>query len=29
MLEEDLADLDFTRILRLCVIHDLGEAIHG
>ncbi|CAB3903888.1 hypothetical protein LMG26846_04651 [Achromobacter insuavis] len=29
MLEEGLADLDFARILRLCVVHDLGEAIHG
>ncbi|CAB3661166.1 hypothetical protein LMG1866_00557 [Achromobacter ruhlandii] len=29
MLEEGLADLDFARVLRLCVVHDLGEAIHG
>ncbi|CAB3947296.1 hypothetical protein LMG7053_02361 [Achromobacter ruhlandii] len=28
MLEEGLADLDFARVLRLCVVHDLGEAIH-
>lgn len=29
MLEEGLTGLDFARILKLCVIHDLGEAIHG
>lgn len=29
LLEEQLPDLDFARILKLCVIHDLGEAIHG
>ncbi len=29
MLEEGLTGLDFTRVLKLCIIHDLGEAIHG
>ena len=29
MLEEGLTGLNFARILKLCVIHDLGEAIHG
>jgi putative hydrolase of HD superfamily len=24
-----LAPLDFERVLKLCVVHDLGEAIHG
>lgn len=29
LLEDQLPGLDFARILKLCVIHDLGEAIHG
>ncbi|WP_445656799.1 HD domain-containing protein [Achromobacter sp. NCFB-sbj8-Ac1-l] len=29
MLEEGLTGLDFVRVLKLCIIHDLGEAIHG
>ena len=29
LLEDELPGLDFTRILKMCVIHDLGEAIHG
>lgn len=27
--EEELAGLDLLRVLKLCVVHDLGEAIHG
>ncbi|HSG90878.1 MAG TPA: HD domain-containing protein [Pseudomonadales bacterium] len=27
--EPRLADIDLARLLKLCVIHDLGEAIHG
>lgn len=27
--EEELGDLDFVRVLKMCVIHDLGEALHG
>jgi putative hydrolase of HD superfamily len=25
----EFGDIDFARLLELCVIHDLGEAIHG
>ncbi|QNK68565.1 HD domain-containing protein [Variovorax sp. PAMC26660] len=27
--EEELAGLDVLKVLKLCVVHDLGEAIHG
>ncbi|MFM0603071.1 HD domain-containing protein [Paraburkholderia sediminicola] len=27
--EDELGDLDFVRVLKMCVIHDLGEALHG
>jgi putative hydrolase of HD superfamily len=27
--EDELAGLDLLKILKMCVIHDLGEAIHG
>ncbi|WWO98693.1 MAG: HD domain-containing protein [Candidatus Dasytiphilus stammeri] len=27
--EDQLENLDFAKILKLCVIHDLGEALHG
>ncbi|MCZ4279884.1 HD domain-containing protein [Kiloniella laminariae] len=26
---DELGDLDLLKVLRMCVIHDLGEAIHG
>ncbi|MBU3738593.1 MAG: HD domain-containing protein [Rhodoferax sp.] len=26
---DELADLDLLKVLRMCIIHDLGEAIHG
>ncbi|MES2261507.1 MAG: HD domain-containing protein [Pseudomonadota bacterium] len=29
LLEGELPGLDFARILKMCVIHDLGEALHG
>ncbi|QPC84550.1 HD domain-containing protein [Phototrophicus methaneseepsis] len=29
VLEQYLADIDITKLLKLCVIHDLGEAIGG
>lgn len=28
-LKPNYPDLDFTRVLELCVAHDLGEALHG
>ncbi|MBG6502219.1 HD domain-containing protein [Pseudomonas aeruginosa] len=27
--EDQLASLDLGKVLRMCVVHDLGEAIHG
>ncbi len=27
--EEELGDIDFARLLKLCIVHDLGEAING
>ncbi|MBJ2114438.1 HD domain-containing protein [Serratia ureilytica] len=27
--EEDLPDLDMLKLLKICIIHDLGEAING
>ena len=27
--ESEFAEIDFARLLKICVIHDLGEAIHG
>lgn len=27
--EDALSDLDMLKVLKLCVVHDLGEAIHG
>lgn len=27
--EDKLPDLDFAKVLKMCVVHDLGEAIHG
>lgn len=27
--EDELADMDMLKILKMCLIHDLGEAIHG
>jgi putative hydrolase of HD superfamily len=27
--ERELAGLDFAKLLKICVLHDLGEAIHG
>lgn len=27
--EDELADLDLLKVLKMCVVHDLGEAIHG
>ena len=27
--QDRLAGLDFERLLKICVIHDLGEALHG
>ena len=27
--EDRLGPLDFTRLLKMCVLHDLGEALHG
>lgn len=29
LLEDEIADVDFNRIIRMCIIHDLGEAITG
>jgi putative hydrolase of HD superfamily len=27
--EDELAELDLLKVLKMCVVHDLGEAIHG
>ncbi|MEQ5842111.1 HD domain-containing protein [Paraburkholderia acidicola] len=27
--EDELAGMDMLKILRMCIVHDLGEAIHG
>lgn len=27
--EDELPGLDFAKVLKMCVLHDLGEAIHG
>lgn len=27
--EQEFADIDFAKLLKICIIHDLGEAIHG
>lgn len=29
LFEDQLGDLDLLRVLKLCIVHDLGEAIHG
>ncbi|PVB60182.1 HD domain-containing protein [Labrenzia sp. 011] len=29
LLEKELEDIDFLKLLKLCLIHDLGEAISG
>lgn len=29
LLEGELADADFNKIIRMCILHDLGEAITG
>ena len=29
VLRDRLPDMDFERVLKMCVVHDLGEAIHG
>ncbi len=29
LLEEEIPDLDFHKIIRMCLIHDLGEAVTG
>ncbi|WP_064609405.1 HD domain-containing protein [Photobacterium sp. J15] len=29
MFEHDFPDIDITRLLKMCIIHDLGEAISG
>lgn len=29
LFENELPEIDFTRLLKLCIIHDLGEAISG
>lgn len=29
LLEEEIPQVDFNRVLRMCMIHDLGEAITG
>lgn len=27
--EQEFTNIDFSRLLKICIIHDLGEAIHG
>lgn len=29
MLEDDFPEIDFARLVKICIIHDLGEAISG
>lgn len=29
LFENELSDIDFTKLLKLCIVHDLGEAISG
>ncbi len=29
LLAEEFADIDFSRLIKMCIIHDLGEAIGG
>ena len=29
LLEDEIKDADFNKIIRMCIIHDLGEAITG
>lgn len=29
LFEDQLPELDWLKVLKLCVVHDLGEAIHG
>lgn len=29
LLEEEIVDADFNKIIKMCIIHDLGEAITG
>lgn len=29
LLEDEIADVDFDKVIRMCIIHDLGEAITG
>ena len=29
LLEDEIKDVDFSKIIRMCIIHDLGEAITG
>lgn len=29
LFEDQLGELDLLRVLKLCIVHDLGEAIHG
>jgi len=29
LFEQEFAGIDFARLLKICIVHDLGEAIHG
>ncbi|UMZ14625.1 HD domain-containing protein [Pseudomonas sp. MPFS] len=29
LLEDQLGELDLLQVLKLCIVHDLGEALHG
>lgn len=29
LLADGLGDIDVTRLLKICIVHDLGEALHG
>ena len=29
LLEDEIVDVDFNKIMRMCILHDLGEAITG
>lgn len=29
VLRDEFPEIDFSRLIRICIIHDLGEALHG
>lgn len=29
LFQDELGDLDMLKVLKICLVHDLGEALHG